>query len=207
MSVQLHDKRAERGSQSVPDFIFSQKRWYFFKWGASTLMSWHLGLFLCANHQQAALEMIFRVLYHTSTLHMRLLRHPTFRNCATSPVFHCFFSSFTILWLYFHHPWSLVLHLWISLQQVYISCPNNYLLENLKDALFSFCEICKDFVLQCTEMNKHWKWIYGCFFLFLLDVNKKHIIKYLVVKAGKLHMNNILNYSHCVTQIEANISE
>lgn len=27
----------------------------------------------------------------------------------------------------------------------------------LKDAFFPFCELCKEFVLQCTQMNKHWK--------------------------------------------------
>lgn len=44
VSVQLHDKRAKQGSQSVPNFIFSHKWWYFFKYGARTLVPWLFGI-------------------------------------------------------------------------------------------------------------------------------------------------------------------
>lgn len=128
-----------------------------------------------------------------STLHTRSFWHSTYIKCNCNSIF-LFFLFFGVLvfsnmWLYFHLPWLLVLCLWITLQQVYTSCPNNYLLEKywieFEGCFFSFCEICKEFVLQCTKMNKHWKFMFCYLLLFFSQKNKNCTIWDLEVKVGK----------------------
>ena len=51
---------------------------------------------------------------------------------------------------------------------------------------FLFCEICKEFVLQCTQMNKTLE-INSLFTFILLKEHKNDTISYLVVKDVKLN--------------------
>lgn len=130
------------------------------------MVPWHLGLFLCTDHQQAAIEMIFRVSHH------RCLRCSwgilTFNSQKT-----CYFNCLLMFLSFPTYGYiSIILDCWCF---VYKFLCNKFTLHvqiiiywrNLKDAFFfSFCEICKEFVLQCTEMNKHWKLVYCCLILY-----------------------------------------
>lgn len=124
-------------------------------------MPWHLGLFLRTDHQPAVLEMIFRLFSFFLLLHTRSFWHLKFITCATSTVFlsfsTCGFISIILdCWCFIY---ELICNKFTLLVQIIIywkKCSERFLKDGI---FFPFCEICKEFVLQCTEMNKHWKLI------------------------------------------------
>lgn len=127
--VSVHDKRAKQGSPHVPNFIFSHKWCYF--------LSKERGLWchVVWDYFYVRSETFGRVSYHGRLrCSWGILAFNSQKMCD----FSCLFVDviFFNLWLYFHHPQLLVLHVWISLQHVYTLCPNDNLLEKSEGCFF-----------------------------------------------------------------------
>lgn len=78
----------------INDDIFLSKEWVHWCHGV-----WDY--FLCTDHQQAAVEMIWRVSYCRCLHCTSSFWHSTFRNCATVVVFFFSVLVFSNLWLFF----------------------------------------------------------------------------------------------------------
>lgn len=124
-------------------------------------MPWCLGLFLRTDR-----DVVDEFLATDVSVAHEEFWHSTVRKCATSTVCLLMFLSFSTCGYI-----SIILYCWCSMYEFLCNKFTLYVQtiiywRNLKDAFFSFCEVCKEFLLQCTEMNKHWKLVYCCKLLY-----------------------------------------